>query len=303
MQSLILDPSLTAEAVLNSGIKKARLPTWKMFILATLAGFHVCMGAQGAVSAMTGFGSPLTGVVKYFGGLVFSVALTLIVIAGAELFTGNCMLIIACLSKRIYWHEMLKDWFVVYFSNFFGIILFGAIIYGGGINGYEQGEYTASGTLLCYLAHAKSELEPWEMFLRGIGANYMVCMAVLMAAGSKTASGKILSMMFPIASFFVIGFEHSIANMYFFTLATYMNCPVKNHGYYWLNLCLSTIGNILGAGILAFVFWITHIHGTKNEAPAVPFDPASPSKVFHHSVDPGYENGNNEPTNGEKNSH
>jgi formate/nitrite transporter len=288
MQSLILDPGLASEVILKSGIKKSHLPVTKMLVLSFLAGTYLAVGGQSMFAVLTGVDRN-QGPVKFLGGAAFSVGLMLIVLAGAELFTGNCLILMAVLAKRIFWHEMLFDWGVVYAGNFIGSITFAGMIYGTGLLGWNNGAgddtsaLTATGKTACAIAITKAKLESSQIFLRGIGANYLVCLAIILAAAAKSPAGKFLGILFPIQMFITIGFEHSVANMYIFSLATMMNCDVY-HGDYWRNLILCTLGNIVGACLLALSYWFVNIYGGKHEVETVPYDPASPH-IFHTSKD------------------
>lgn len=273
--SLILDPPLAAVALLTAGEKKSHLALQKMVILGTLAGFFVAFGNQiAAVVSTSGTidPDPLSGPQKYLAGIAFSVALIFIMVAGGELFTGNCLIIMAVLAEKVTLGEMLFDWFVIYFSNFLGTIIAAAIIFGGDTNGgYDFSNVTAgdkltatSGWTVCKTAIAKANLSPHAMFFRAIPANMIVCLAVIMGTASKSASGKVLVVAPAIAAFAAAGYEHSIANMYTFSLATMLNCPVSSHGYYWLNLVLSSIGNIVGASILAFSYYAVYLMPTES---------------------------------------
>jgi formate/nitrite transporter len=279
--SLLLEPSLAAEQMVKTGYVKSHLPPYKMAILAFLAGIYVAFGGQTMYSVLTAGGSdeavalstsfnPLSGLMKYVGGFAFAVALVLIVVCGAELFTGNCLILMAVLAKRVTLGEMLFDWMIVYTFNFLGAIFMTAIIYGGGVNGYyssvsifdtdhQNFTLTRTGKIACYFAKSKAGLEPHEMFFRAIPANMLVCLAVLCGSAAKSVEGKFFVLIFPIMAFVACGFEHSIANMFVFTMGTLLNCETKNHGYYWLNMVLVTLGNIIGASILSVGYWVSYV--------------------------------------------
>lgn len=269
---------------MHVGIKKAHMPKWKMAMMGFLAGTYIAVGGQLMFSVMEGTSG---GPSKVLSAAGFSIALMLIVLVGAELFTGNCLLMMAVLSKRIFWHEMVIDWIVVYFTNFAGAITFAVIFYGGNLNGYYDAKTSPVGTIMCGIASKKANLTAWESFLRGIGANYLVCLAVIMAAGSKDTIGKMFACMFPLIAFLTIGLEHSIANMYTFSAATLVNCKDgTEHGWYWLNMLMCTIGNILGAMILAFTYWACNIQGTAMVFDQVPTDPNAQGGLFVASAEP-----------------
>ena len=285
-------PAMATATVAAAGVRKAHLSVGKMVVLSVLAGVYIGVGAQLATLATSGDAKP-GGPQLILGGAVFSVGLIMIVIAGAELFTGNCLLLIAVFDGSLKLADMLIDWAVVYSGNFVGAVLFAAMVYGMGLNGSTapstlsnnataffnaDADLTASGTRLCAIAGAKAKDGSGAIFLRGVGANMLVCLAVIMAVASRTPSGKILSIVFPIGTFVALGMDHSIANMYFFSAATMLQCPVANHGHYWRNLVLATLGNILGAGLLALAYFFSFVF---DQAPAAASPPpaAAPPAV------------------------
>mmetsp|Transcript_15581 Transcript_15581/g.36476 ORF Transcript_15581/g.36476 Transcript_15581/m.36476 type:complete len:286 (+) Transcript_15581:92-949(+) len=260
----VLDPMQTAKAVEAIGVSKAHLSYPRMAVLSILAGAYIGVGAQLFVLIITNEdGSPASGPQKLLGGFGFSVGLVMIALAGAELFTGNCLLLIAWLTGKIKLSEVLIDWVVVWHFNFVGSILAAAVFYGTGINGYYD-DLTPMGKTVCKVALAKTDEKEHEMFVRGIAANALVCLAVILAIASKSPSGKILGIAMPIATFVALGFDHCIANMTFFSLSTMLDCPVEQ-GRYWLNLLLSTSGNTLGASTLAISYYFTYMRAAWDE--------------------------------------
>mmetsp|Transcript_15582 Transcript_15582/g.36482 ORF Transcript_15582/g.36482 Transcript_15582/m.36482 type:complete len:308 (+) Transcript_15582:92-1015(+) len=256
----VLDPMQTAKAVEAIGVSKAHLSYPRMAVLSVLAGAYIGMGAQLYLLVTSNEdGSAASGPQKLLGGFAFSVGLVMIAMAGAELFTGNCLLLIAWLTGKIKLAEVLLDWMVVWIFNFVGSIAVAGLIYGTGINGYYHEDYTAMGKNLCKVAAAKANEKEHEMFVRGIAANALVCLAVILAIASKSPSGKILGIAMPIATFVALGFDHCIANMTFFSLAVMVDCPLEDEGRYWLNLLLSTCGNTLGASVLAFSYYFSYM--------------------------------------------
>jgi formate transporter len=264
---LILDAAAITEFAMRTGFKKTHMTFAKTSLLAVLAGIYVAFGCQTMVAALVEV--TLSGPAKLLGGAFFATALMIIVLCGAELFTGNVLIFIAVLSKRVYMWEYIFDLLVVYFSNMAGAVMFGILFWGSGINGFE-GAYTHSGEIACTLAVAKAKLPEYQALLRGIGANMCVCFSILMAYASKTVSGKVLACIFPVAAFVAMGFEHSIANMYLFTAATLLRCPNFKQTDMWGELFLCTAGNLIGAMFLAASYWYVNIHGTKLELVEVP---------------------------------
>jgi formate/nitrite transporter len=195
------------------------------------------------------------------GGSVFSVGLILVVIAGGELFTGNCLLLSAVMGCRVRFRSMLRNWFFVYISNFVGAIFVVAIIFYGGL--WKLGDMGVGAAAL-KTAVAKVDLTFGEAFFRGVGCNWLVCLAVWMAVASKDVTGKILAMYFPVMAFVASGFEHSIANMYFIPMGILLksNALVVSasglgdgaanltwRAFLVNNLVPVTLGNIVGGAI------------------------------------------------------
>ncbi|CUE61863.1 formate/nitrite transporter, putative, partial [Bodo saltans] len=175
---LILDAAAITEFVMRTGFKKTHMTLPKTSLLAVLAGIYVAFGCQTMIAALMEM--TFTGPAKLLGGSFFSTALMIIVLCGAELFTGNVLIFIAVLSKRVYMWEYIYDLLLVYFSNMAGAVSFGILFWGSGVNGFE-GAYSAAGIVACEVAEAKSTLPPYQAFLRGIGANMCVCFSLLMA--------------------------------------------------------------------------------------------------------------------------
>ncbi|CUE62147.1 formate/nitrite transporter, putative, partial [Bodo saltans] len=246
--TLVLDPASVTEFTMRTGFRKTHIPLLKTIVLGILAGVYVCFGCQTMIAILVDTGS--TGPAKLLGGAFFAIALMTIIHCGAELFTGNVLILLAVLARRVFVWEYIFNLILVYFLNFAGSILFAIIFWGSGVNGFE-GSYTAAGTILCSVSKSKSLLPEYQAFLRGIGANMCVCFAILMSYASKTPSGKMLSCVFPIAAFVAMGFEHSIANMYFYSAATLLRCPGVTQRHMWGELFLCTAGNIVGAMFLA----------------------------------------------------
>ena len=211
-------------------------------------------------------------------GSVFSVGLILVVIAGAELFTGNNLLTMCVLGKRISLKRMIKSWGLVYLANFVGSIILVWIMYGSGL--WKVGNFGVGAKALS-IANAKVNLSWVEAFCRGIGCNWLVCLAVWMALSSRNVIGKIFAIYFPIMAFVASGFEHSIANMYFIPMGIYLkgnsavvaaaNLTGKlnnlNWGSFWIrNEIPVTLGNIVGgAFFVGVLYWLIYCKEDKNK--------------------------------------
>ena len=246
-------PKQIAENYVDIGCTKAVMPKGRMFLLAVLAGAFVALAGVAAV-----VGSAVAG--KLAGACVFPAGLAMVVVAGSELFTGNNLMIISAMERRITVRQLLLAWLVVYIGNFAGSVLVAALAVGGGtFDAYYQS--------LLVTAQAKVSLSFGAGLLRGVLCNVLVCTAVWMAAAAKDAGGKIISLYLPIMAFVLCGFEHCVANMFYlpaglFAAARYgADAP----GLTWAamftkNLLPVTLGNMLGGvglGALLKVIYLT----------------------------------------------
>jgi len=208
-------PSEVAQRIETVGVAKARLATLPLFMLGMLAGAFIGLGAMLFVlvksDASLGFAAGAVG-----GGLVFSLGLLLVVVAGAELFTGNNLLAMAWADGRISTGELLRNWGLVAVANFVGAAGLAGLVYASGHTGLNGG---AIGQTVVKIALAKQELAPGPAFFRGVLCNVLVCMAVWMAMAGRSVVDKAVAVVPPIMAFVAAGFEHSIANMYLMPLA------------------------------------------------------------------------------------
>jgi len=266
MQAILLDPPQMYAALDNVAYVKVNLHKSKVMLLSMMAGFFLSIGVQAFVCVTAPTTTPALTVL---GAVVFSFCLIAIVLCGAELFTGNCMMLMAVFQGHVPVLDVVIDLCLVWFFNFIGTMIFAVMMYGTGVNGYYT-ELTGNGIRLCAMAAYKTHLNAWEMFFRGIFANFCVCSAVLLGVSSKSAIGKQFGIAWPLVVFIVCGFEHSVANMYTFAEATLLACDVKNHGYYWLNLTLCSIGNVFGAAILAVIYWWSYLRVNPDPTDASP---------------------------------
>jgi formate/nitrite transporter len=283
------DMATKAEAV---GIKKATMPFWNSFVLSILAGAFIALGAIFATTVSAGsmpikdaagvlvFGTALPyGVVKLLAGLVFTLGLILVIVGGAELFTGNNLIIMAFMNKKVSLGKLLRNWAIVYAGNFVGSI-------GAAIIMFFSKQYTFGGGSIglaaLNIAESKSGLEFVQAIALGIMCNAMVCLAVWLCFSARSTTDKILSIIPPIAGFVAAGFEHSIANMYFIPIGLFIkdggdpkffeaigktaeNFPNLTWGNFFIqNLLPVTIGNILGGGLMVgVVYWFVYLRGKK----------------------------------------
>jgi formate/nitrite transporter len=274
-------PPKMASRMEEAGVNKAKLNASTMFVLAILAGAFIGGGATFCTVVTTGLSAAGMGygMIKLLGGLSFCLGLIAVVVAGAELFTGNNLIIMAFASGRITLIQLLRNWGIVYLGNLVGSILAASIMLltkqytfaGGGI-----------GANALAIANAKCTLGFVQAIALGIMCNALVCLAVWLCASARSTTDKILSVIFPVAAFVAAGFEHSIANMYFIPMGllikqfadggfwqaigkTAADFGQLTWGAFFLrNLLPVTIGNIIGgAGFVGLVYWFVYLKPQK----------------------------------------
>ena len=240
-----------AEAVANfvgAAKKKVSLPIWKMLLLGVLAGMFIALG--GVSSGAASHAVTDAGLAKTLSGVLFPGGLALVVLMGAELFTGNCLMAGPALTGKVKWAGLLKNWGLVYLGNMCGAFLLSALVYHSGLMANADLAAAAKS-----VAANKCSLSFIEALLRGIGCNILVCGAVWMASGAQNAGGKAVCCFFPIMLFVACGFEHSVANMYYIPLGLQLGAEVASMSAYLLsNLLPVTLGNILGGAGLGMIY-------------------------------------------------
>lgn len=289
-----IDALLPAEMATRAeyiGVRKSEMPFLKMFMLAVLAGAFIALGAifattvsAGSMSVMAADGTAAFstglpyGVTRLLTGLVFSLGLILVVVGGAELFTGNNLIVMAWASGKVSLAAMLRNWAVVYFGNFVGSFATAILMF------YTK-QYTfgkdAVGIAALNIGVSKSSLEFVQALALGILCNALVCMAVWLTFSARSTMDKIAAIIFPITAFVASGFEHSIANMYFVPYALLVkmgdaefmgrvaekvaNLDKLTWGNFFLNnLIPVTIGNVIGGAVLvAAVYWSVFLRKQK----------------------------------------
>lgn len=244
-------PAEIAAMVEASGASKTRLPLVQMVALAILAGAFISLGALFYTQVMTGVDAGY-GPYRILGGIAFSLGLILVLIGGAELFTGNALIIMAWVDKHVTTYSVLKNWLVVYLGNFVGALgMVGAVYLAGLLEG-EMG-LTAQN-----IAQAKLSLGLVEAFFRGALCNMLVCLAVWLTFAARTVTGKILALLWPISAFVALGLEHSIANMYLLPVGLLAGAQGSFIDIVQ-NLVPVTLGNIAGgAGGVALAYWTAY---------------------------------------------
>jgi len=261
----LLSPAEITDAVIEVGRKKVNRTNQQMLLLGILAGIFIALGAYTSNMVIHTFSPENYGLMKFVQGAVFPVGLILVIVAGAELFTGNTLIFLSFMDKKVSVKKMLNNWVWVYIGNFIGSILFVALIHYSGLLNASGGRL---GALHVKIAAGKTSLTIIEIFTRGILANFVVCLAVWMAIGCKTMTGKVLAIWFPIMAFVAGGFEHSVANMYYIpagiiekinysslTGLSSVKLATLNWNGFAYNLIYSTLGNILGGGIFISIMY------------------------------------------------
>ena len=274
----ILTPSEIADFTVNAGIKKAGLTPAKQFLLGIMAGAFIAFGAQ-AANVVTHTISDV-GTAKLISGLIFPAGLMLVLMAGAELFTGNSLMILALLERKITLAKLLRSWLVVYLGNLAGGVLVAYLICWSGQLNYTGG---LLGGITLKSAAGKISLTFIQALVLGVLCNWLVCLAVLTSFGAKDAIGKAVCVFFPVWVFVASGFEHSIANMYYITagilaksspqfVAKALEAGASQSAIDALNWCSMftgnlvpvTLGNIIGGSVfVGVVYWFVYLNGNR----------------------------------------
>lgn len=243
-------PSEMARRVETAGVAKANLALLPLVVLGILAGAFIGFGALFYLLTITGAGD-LYGPARFLGGIAFSLGLILVVIGGAELFTGNTLIVMAWASRRITTRALLRNWAMVYAANFAGSLLLVAAVLVAGTLDLMDGEV---GRTAARIAATKLALPPEVAFARAVLCNALVCLAVWLTFAAQDATGKILVILWPITAFVALGFEHSVANMFLLPLGIAAGAET-NVQQFVIQLAIVTLGNIVGgAGGVAFTY-------------------------------------------------
>ena len=269
----IYSPSEVAERTVKSGITKANLPLKKMILLGIMAGAFIALG--GVASNVAVHNIDNVGIARTLAGVIFPVGLMLVVFTGSELFTGNCLMLMSVLDKKIKVIQMIKNLFVVYFSNLVGALIIDFLVFFSGQLDFSDG---GLGAYTIKVALAKTSIAPTTAVVSGILCNILVCLSILLVTSAKDATGKILAIFFPICAFVVCGFEHCVANMFYIPsgilAATNSHYVEKANELYGItaeqcagllhfqgieSFLFVTIGNIIGGSIfVAMIFYFSH---------------------------------------------
>ncbi|OGI43986.1 MAG: formate transporter FocA [Candidatus Muproteobacteria bacterium RBG_16_65_31] len=264
-------PAQIAARVEHVGVTKALLPTGPTIALGALAGAFIALGAMLFTLVMTQAGDGF-GLMQLLGGVAFSLGPILVVVGGAELFTGNNLIVMAWAHRKITTRALLRNWTLVYLANFMGALVLVALAF---LSGHLALGDHAVGAHALTIALVKVNLPFWEAFFRGVLCNVLLCLAVWLCYAAHDVASKILAIMFPISAFAALGFEHSVANMYMIPIgilaaadpaivAVAGAAPDALAGLslagFGRNLLPVTLGNIVGGGVLvALVYYIIYL--------------------------------------------
>ena len=256
-------PKEIAARVSEVGVAKARLPLLSLTLLGLWAGVFIALGSLMftlvASDASLGFAAS-----RMLGGLVFSLGMVLVTVAGAELFTGNNLIVMAWASGRVSSAELLRNWVVACTANFLGAAGLALLVW---LSARESMNGGAVGRTVIGIATAKAQLPPDTAFFSGVLCNVLVCMAVWLSQAGHSVTDKVLGVIFPIAAFVAAGFEHSIANVWFFAYAALLGAPLGAIDVLH-NLVPVVAGNIVGGSVLvALVYWVIYLRTSVTGEP------------------------------------
>jgi formate transporter len=269
-----LPPASIAVACETAGVGKAGRDAVTLLVLGILAGAFIAFGAIFMTVVLTGSADLPYGVARLLGGLVFSLGLILVIVGGAELFTGDTLMIIAHASGRITLAALLRAWFLVYVGNIAGALGMVLLVFLAGLHGFNGG---AVGKTALATAAAKAALPTVQLFFLAVLCNVLVCLAVWMAFAGRSVVDKVVVIIPPIAAFVAAGFEHSIANLYLLPLGLVIKTFATPE--FWLaigqaggdyptltlaailhNIAVSTLGNLVGGSLLVgVVYWFVYL--------------------------------------------
>jgi len=275
VDNFYFSPAEITERYVETGCKKAGLPIYKLLLLGILAGAFIAFASEGSNMAIHTITS--IGIAKTLAGALFTTGLMMVIITGAELFTGNTLIVVSCLEGSSKWSGLLKNWLFVYIGNFIGSMIVVIFILLSGQFNFSSGML---GGYTIKTAVYKVSLSFIGAFFMGVLGNWLVCMAVWMASAARDITGKLLAIFFPIWLFVTSGFEHSIANMYYVPAgilaksnqawvdaALSMGVAARdvnalNWGSFFLkNLVPVTLGNIIGGTIfVGTMYWLSYLY-------------------------------------------
>ncbi len=245
-------PQEIAELYMMVGDGKTSRMVWVQFVLGCFAGAFIALG--GLASQILSCGMVPVALGRFLSAIIFPIGLMMVIIAGGELFTGNCLISICVFSKNTYVSAMLRNWIIVYLGNMAGGIFISLLVAYGGVLDMYNGELA---NLAVSMAVQKCTIPFIPALFKGIMCNFLVCIAVWVSFSTEEVVGKILSLYLPIALFIACGFEHCVANMYFIPTGIFANSIYEMNAsgltwlnMFWKNLLPVTLGNIFGGAVL-----------------------------------------------------
>jgi formate transporter len=278
-------PKEIAKAGIETGATKAKLSWDKALVAGFLAGAYIAFAGLLAFTVTAGMPADIWGTLpNFFTGTVFSVGLILVVLAGSELLTGNMALVpLAAMRGRATFKQLAENWAFVLIGNLLGSLFVAYFL------AVQTGVATAELPLerLTAIAHAKGiEETEWQIFLRGVGCNWLVCLAVWMALSADDVAGKVLAIFFPIMAFVAMGFDHVVANMFFLPAAIFAGVPDLTWWDALHNWIFAFLGNLVGATIfVSGAYWYLYVHESQKEPGDTPSgEPAQPSEAESMTV-------------------
>jgi len=273
----VIDAMLPPEMALAceaAGAAKAGRDAVALVVLGLLAGAFIALGAIFMTVVLTGAGDLPWGVARLLAGVVFSLGLILVIVGGAELFTGDSLMIVACASRRITLAALIRAWILVYIGNIAGAIGTALLVFLAGQHEFGGG---AVGKTALAIASAKAALPTVQLFFLAVLCNVLVCLAVWMSFGARSTTDKVIVIVPPIAAFVAAGFEHSIANLYLLPYGLAIKAwaapefwvaigqsaadfPALTTGAALHNIAVATLGNLVGGSLMVGgVYWFVHL--------------------------------------------
>lgn len=251
MQGDAYGPAEIGALIEGAGVAKAALPAGRMLVLAVLAGCFIGFGAAAWCVAMAGM-DPGFGPARVLGGAVFALGLILVVVGGAELFTGNALMVMAAVDRRITMGALLRNWGIVWLGNLIGAAGLAVVF---GLSGLAEGPM---GAVAARAAEGKAALSPMEAVLRGALCNALVCLAVWLSFAARSVTDRVLAVLWPVTGFVALGLEHSVANMFLLPLGGLAGGAVPPLAALG-NLVWVSLGNVIGgAGGVALAYRLAY---------------------------------------------
>lgn len=260
MEKRFLAPSEVVKSIITASQTKANLSASRLLILGIMAGVYIGFGGFAYIVVTQPLGNIDVGLMKFLGASVFPVGLMLVVFSGSELFTGNNLMTMALMDRKISVKGLLRNWVLVYLGNFVGSLALAYMICRSNL--VDQNVLN----LVLGIGASKTALSFKTGFIRGVLCNILVVLSVWVSSEAQDVVSRIFSIWFPIMLFIISGYEHSVANMFFLPLAKYAGLGITWGDIWFSNLIPVTLGNIVGGGIIVpAVYYTAHILPIKNE--------------------------------------